>query len=69
VLKVGDVLLGRALYANCWPIAELAAAVVDVVLRQRGSGNIFHLVRMEARHGVVGRVWIADRGLASIRRR
>lgn len=36
-LKAGDGLLADALYANYWLIAELAAAGVDVVLRQHGS--------------------------------
>jgi hypothetical protein len=36
-LGPGDVLLADALYANYWMIAELAAAGVDVVLRQHGS--------------------------------
>lgn len=36
-LNSGDVLLADALYANYWLIAELAAAGVDVVLRQHGS--------------------------------
>jgi hypothetical protein len=36
-LGAGDVLLADALYANYWLIAELAAAGVDVVLRQHGS--------------------------------
>lgn len=36
-LKLGDVLLTDALYANYWTIAGLVSAGVDVVLRQHGT--------------------------------